>query len=202
MTVTTKGTSGEYELVILRPSHFLVDNFPVVIKHPITQNFTCFYASDSKDGYLCEGSPIGLPLPPFRSRGVREIPLNPILVNYAANVRLRRLIRGDPAWGSALDSHVIRVLKRVIALHAAVIWDPQGTRKTQLLFKAPGSPTVYDLEKWPYDHTSTAAAEPGSSSLGAAPGINAGALTLADRYMDLIEARRFPTPRSLDWTTF
>lgn len=100
MTAIVKGTKGEYELVILPPTHFLLDNSPVVIKHPITGNFTSFYASEYKDGLLSEGDSTGPPLLPFRSKSKpevdRKIPLNPILAIVAATPLLRRLIRQNP----------------------------------------------------------------------------------------------------------
>jgi hypothetical protein len=193
LTIIVKDTTGEYELIILRPSHFLIDDFPMVIKHPTTQDFTCFYASASKDGFLRERGPTGPPLSPFRSRGDREIPLNPILVNFAAVVRLRRLIFENPAWGSELDPHVILVLERVMALHAAVLWDPEESHKEHFLFKAPQES---------YHHASTTATQPSSSPFGAILGINTGTpTTILERYMDLIEAGSFPS-RLLDCTTF
>jgi len=155
LTIVAKGVKGEYELVIIYPSHFLIDNFPVVIKHPVTRRFTCFYASECKDGMLREGSPTGPPLPPFCSRGTteRSTPLNPILVNWAAIIRLRRLICQNPMWGSALASRVIQVLQRVVTLHAAVLWDPQQSSKEQFIVNVPGS-GPQTMQDWPYFHTS------------------------------------------------
>jgi hypothetical protein len=181
-----KGTKGEYELVVLRPAHFLIDGFPVVIKHPDTQRFTCFYASKNWDGHLREGSPTGLPLPPFCSRGKidRDIPLNPILVNLAAVTRLRRLIRQDPMWGSTLNPRVIEVLQRVVKLHAAVLWNPQGSREVQFMFEDPSFqlPLLRDLRGWPYHRVSGKAPQHSSSAPRPDPGI-------MERYFDLIEAR-------------
>jgi hypothetical protein len=193
LTIIVKDTTGEYELIILRPSHFLSGGVLYDHREIADQDFTCFYPSASKDGFLREGGPTGHPLSPFRSRGDREIPLNPILVNFAAVVRLRRLIFENPAWGSELDPHVILVLKRVVALHAAVLWDPEESHKEHFLFKAPQES---------YHHASTTAAQSSSSPFGAILGINTGApITILERYMDLIEAGSFP-PRLLDCTTF
>jgi len=79
-----KGIQGKYELVIIHPSHFLIYDIPMVIKDPVTEEFKLFCAHP--DGHLYEGGPPGLPLPPLHSRGTieRGIPLNPILVNFAA----------------------------------------------------------------------------------------------------------------------
>jgi hypothetical protein len=198
-----KGTSGRYQLVILHPSHFLIDNFPVVIKHPTTGDFTCFYASQYKDGLLCEGSPTGDPLPPFRPRGNRDIPLNPILVNFAAYVRMRRLIRQDPKWGSTLSNSATYVLQSVVTLHAAVLWNPKHSHEEQFLVKDPGNQPP--LHRDPRDcppRTPTAAAQPSSSSPGAIPEINTGVpTTVLDRYLELAEAGNLSS-RSLDCTAF
>ena len=160
----------------------------MVIEHPDTQKLTCFYASKNGDGHLREGSPTGLPLPPFRSRGKidRDVPLNTILVNFAATTRLRRLIRQDPMWGSMLNPRVIEVLQRVVKLHAAVIWNPQGSQEAQFIVEDSSSqpPLARDLRDWPYHRASGKAPQPSSS----APGPNPGAFDL-DRYLDLIEAR-------------
>jgi len=150
-----EGINGEYELVILRPDHFLIGmNAAMLVKHPITQDLKCFYASGSKDGHLREGSPTGPPLPPFRSRGMTdpEIPLNPILVNYAAIIRFRRLIRQDPSWGSTLSPRSINVLRNVVELHAAVIWTPSVLGDTQFEIEIAGihPPLIRNLRGWPY----------------------------------------------------
>ena len=183
-----KGTKGEYELVILHPAHFLIGGFPVVIKHPDTQKITCFYASKNGDGHLREGSPTGLPLPPFRSRGKigRDVPLNPILVNFAAHTRLRRLIRQDPMWGSTLNPRVIEVLQRVVKLHSAVLWNPQGSREAQFIIEDPSSepPLARDLRDWPYHRASSRAPRPSHS----APVQDSGKFDI-NRYFDLIAAR-------------
>jgi len=71
------------------------------------------------------------PLLLFHSRGAIEhsTPLNPILVNWATMIQLRCLIHQNPMWGSALAPHVIKILQCVVALHAAVYWDPQQSSK-------------------------------------------------------------------------
>lgn len=187
-----KSTKGEYELVVLHPAHFLIDGFPVVIKHPDTQRFTCFYASKDRDGHMREGSPIGIPLPPFHSRGKidRDVPLNPILVNFGAITRLRRLIRQDPIWGSMLNPRVIEVLRRVVKLHAAVLWNPQGSQEAQFIVEDPSSqpPSVRDLRDWPYHRASGKAPQPSSSVPRPDPGV----FDVA-RYFDLIEERELST---------
>jgi hypothetical protein len=196
LTVIVKGTQGRYEPVILRPSHFLINNFPVVIKHPYTQNFTPFYASKYQDGYLRDGSPSGPPLPPFSPRGDRDIPLNPILVNFAAILRLRRIVRRSPAWESkTLAGHLANTLQGVVALHAAVLWDHNLSHEGEFFVEVPGpqSPLSYNLRKWPYNRTPTPTAWPRLSTLEAIPETDTGAPRAAyDRYLKSAEAGSFP----------
>lgn len=198
-----KGTQGRYELVILRLSHFLIDNFPVAIKHPYTQNLTPFYASKYQDGYLREGSPSGPPLPPFSPRGDHDIPLNPILVNFAAILRLRRIVRQNPAWDSkTLAGDLANTLQGVVALHAAVPWDPNHSHEGEFFVEVPGpqSPLSYNLRKWPYSRTPTPTAWPSLSTLKAIPETDTSAPRAAyDRYLKLAEAGNFQ-PRLWDWT--
>ena len=188
-----KGTNGEYELIVLHPNHFLIDNTAVLIKHPHTQNFTRFYASRFKDGFLHEGSPTGPPLPPFHSRGKigHIVPLNPILVNYAAILRLRHLIHQNPSWGSTLSQRAIRVLRNIVSLHGAVIWTPDGSQDSQLKTTVLGSkpPLVHDLRGWPYHLVPREAPQPNSSSPGPNPEIKTGMpATALDRAFVLLEA--------------
>lgn len=121
--------------------------------HPITKKYTLFYPSKDRDGFLRKESPTGPPLPPFRSRGEidRNVPLNPILVNFAAVLRLRHLIRQDPMWGSTLDRHVIDVLQRVVMLHAAVLWDPRSSQEAYFIIEAPRPQPLLlrELPDWP-----------------------------------------------------
>ena len=151
LTIVAKDVKGEYELVIIHPSHFLIDNFPVVIKHPVTGRFTYFYASEHKDGTLHEGSPTGPPCYCFIPEAQLNIapPLNPILVNWATMIQLRCLIHQNPMWGSALAPHVIKILQCVVALHAAVYWDPQQSSKEQLTVNVLGSEPC-NTQDWPY----------------------------------------------------
>jgi hypothetical protein len=127
-TSAAKGTTGKYELIILHSPHFLVGGFPIAIKHPTTGHPALFYTSS--DGFLHEGSSTGPRLPPFSSRGDidRDIPLNPILVNFAAELRLRRLDRQSPGWRENLHSDAQKVLASVKLLRKAVTfnWDPSS----------------------------------------------------------------------------
>ena len=140
----------------------------MVIKHPTTQAFTTFYASRHKDGHLCEGSPSGSLLPPLRSRGKinRAIPLNPILVNFAAMLRFRRLIRQDYMWGSTLSIKVIDILRHVAHLHEAVKWEPNQPMAPELIVEFPDRQPL-NLCNW------HGAPQPISS----APGLNQGTET-------------------------
>jgi hypothetical protein len=118
-----KATIGKYELIILHPPHFFVGGFPIAIKHPTTGHPALFYTSS--DGFLHEGSSTGPRLPPFSSRGDidRDIPLNPILVNFAAELRVRRLDRQVPGWRDNFHSDAQKVLANVKFLHRAVIFN-------------------------------------------------------------------------------
>ena len=104
-----------------------LDGSSVEIKHPITQEFKRFFIPQKSLGFLREGSPTGPRLPPFSSRGDvdQKVPLNPILVNFAAMVRLSRLIHQSPEWESGLDAEVLSILGEAIRLHKAVIWAPR-----------------------------------------------------------------------------
>ena len=191
LTTVVKRTRGEYELVILCPSHFLIGNFPVVIKHPVTQNFTTFYASEYRDGFLREGSPTGPFLPPFKSRGEinREIPLNPILVNWAAMIRLRRFIRQKLTQESTFAQHVIDVLRDVMRLHAAVIWNPQQSHKMQFTVDVPGLGSR-SMQDWPYFRTGGREMQP----------VGAGRNTELEQALELLEEGGFLLCLS-DYTT-
>ena len=96
LTTIVKDTSGHYEVVVLSPSHFSPDRSPMLIVHPLTKQPTFVYADEG--GALRGGSTTGPIPPPFRSRGPleHEVPLNPILVNFAAILRLRRVFRQKP----------------------------------------------------------------------------------------------------------
>ena len=124
LTSVVKDTTNEYEFLILNP-HFLLDGCPLSIKHPITERFTKFCSSE--DGFLREGSRTGPLLPPLRSRAMtnRNIPLNPILVNFAARARMRRFDRQNPGWRKDLHPDAQKILTAVDKLYAAVIWRPQ-----------------------------------------------------------------------------
>jgi len=149
-----KDIDGKYELIILHPSHFLMGGAPVMIKHPVTQEFTEFFIQDNS-GFLHQGSPTGPRLPAFSSRGDidRKIPLNSILVNFAAMVRLRRLVCQNLQWGSGLDREAVHILQAAVALHKLVTWNP-GTHPASfegpIPIQVPDSDQVYDLGDWPF----------------------------------------------------
>lgn len=147
-----KGVKEQYALIILHPTHFSIDDHPVIMKHPQTDHFTNFYAS--QDGVLREGCPNGPGLYMFDIRGHRTVRLNPILVNIAAMVRLRHLIRQHLTWGSTLNSYFTLVLQGVIQLHDAVMWQPGQPHKSQVEVEVtdPRSQqvTIHDLRFWPF----------------------------------------------------
>ena len=145
LTIIVKGTKGEYELVILRPAYLS----PVDIKHPTTEEFAWFYVSEDEDGLLHEGSPTGPPLPQFHSIGEADpiIPLNPILVNFAAMDRLRRRFHEDHVWGSTLGQRATNALQEVIKLHKAVLWNPEQSHQAEFTIEVPRSqlPPFYGM---------------------------------------------------------
>ena len=116
-----------------------MNRWPLVIRHPTTERYTLFYAS--QDGFLHEGSPTGPRLPPFSSRGPveRSVPLNPILVNFSADIRLRRLDRVIPEWRNGLDPEANLILHGVSDLYNAVNWEPGRpvVRKPTLRSRSP-----------------------------------------------------------------
>jgi len=128
LTSATKDTPGKYELIILHPKRILPGGFSVVIKHPTTNHLVTFYPSS--DGFLHEGplddrgTPTGPRLPAFSSRGDRMVKLNPILVNDAAAIRLRRLDRLIPGWRENLHKEAQGILREVHRLREAVLWRP------------------------------------------------------------------------------
>jgi len=146
-----EGVKEGFSLIILHPAHFSINDHPVIIKHPQTGHFTNFYASHNA---LHEGCPNGPGLYLFDTRGQRTVRLNPILVNIAAMVRLRHFIRRHLTWGSTLDSYFIHVLKGVIQLHDAVMWQPGQPHKSQVEVEVTDSRsqqvTIHDLRFWPF----------------------------------------------------
>jgi len=120
---TAKDTDDEYELIILRHSHFLIRGCPMLVRHPTTGRVTLFCASE--DGFLHKEYPTGPRLPPFSSRGPveRSAPLNPILVNFSAHSRLGHTERQIPGWRKGLNPEADLILQWVSHLHDAVNWE-------------------------------------------------------------------------------
>ena len=145
-----------------------MDGTSVQIKHPVTQELTYFFAPLDNSGFLRQGGPTGPRLPAFSSRGDtdRGVPLNSILVNFVAMVRLRRLVRQDPQWGSELDAKAVSILKAAVQLHKAVIWDPEShpnSIRAPLPIQVPGSDKVYDLGDWPFTPIQSGTLQPGDT---------------------------------------
>lgn len=193
-----KDISGKYELIILHPSHFLMGGASVEIKHPVTQEFAKFFVSQNNSGFLHEGSPTGPRLPPFSSRGDidPEVPLNPILVNFAAMVRLRRLIRQNLQWGRGLDQVAVTILQAAVMLHKVVTWNPESHPifiEAPIPIQVPGSDQVHDLGNWPFSPTKIGPPLPTPSSSGIHPGTQSthvSAMT-PDEFLDLMEQGGF-----------
>lgn len=141
LTSAVKGTINEYELIVLIP-HFLPGGMFLTVKHPTTGRLVDFY--NSEDGFLHEGSPAGPRLPPFSSRGDvdRDIPLNPILVNFAAHIRLGRIDRLGRGWKERLHPEAQEILTAVEDLHAAVVWEPEKPDPPSFVAQRSVSPTT------------------------------------------------------------
>ena len=97
-------------------------------------------------GFCTKGSPTGPRLPPFSSRGGvgRDIPLNSILVNFAAQLRLRRLDRQSPGWRGKLHPDAQVILARVKSPHKAVTFGRDRPASPDL---RPG-PRVLPTMRW------------------------------------------------------
>lgn len=108
-----------------------------------------------------------------------------MLVNYAAILRLRPLVRQDPFWGATLSQTTTAVLRDAMKLHRAVIWTPDGSRDTQFKIKDLSSqpPVFRDLRGWPYYPRATPEPNPGIDT-----GVPATAL---DRAFALLEEGSF-----------
>ena len=148
LTSAVKDAAGKYELIVPYPSHFLTGGSSLLIKHPTTRRLTSFYTAS--DGFLHEGSPTGPRLPQFGSRGEvdRDITLNPILVNFAAAIRLSYLDRQTPGWRESLDAEAKRILDEVENLHRAVIWEPgQVLEQSSETPAQPSSPSLGAQQK-------------------------------------------------------
>jgi len=193
-----KGTSGKYELIILHPSHFLRGGTSVLIKHPITQEFTRFLVSQNNTGFLHEGSPTGPRLPALFSRGGidRRVPLNPILVNFAAMVRLRRLVHQNLQWGRGLDQAAVSALQAAVKLHKVVTWNSESdpiSIEAPIPIQVPGSDQVYDLGNWPFSPTKIGPPPPTPSPLGIHPGTQSThvPVRISDEFLDWVEQGNF-----------
>lgn len=152
LTGSVKDTVDRYELVVLSP-HFLTGGSALVVKHPSTGRFTNFYYSE--DGFLHEGSPAGPRLPPFSSRGGvdRNIPLNPILVNFAAHIRTRRLDRRSREWRKHLHPEAQEIIGAVEDLHAAVVWEPEQPKPPHFVAQKRDLPTMRQVDTEELMHT-------------------------------------------------
>ena len=104
-----------------------------------------------------------------------------LLVDWAAFIRFKRLIRQNPSWDSTFAQHVIRVLQAVVQLHAAVIWNPQQSHEAQLCGAQLPS---HDLRSGHYLGALDQAIQPNYSSGGTA--------TALDRTFALLEAGCIP----------
>ncbi|KAJ7938141.1 hypothetical protein B0H13DRAFT_1133909 [Mycena leptocephala] len=110
---------NEFQLTVLHPNHF----------HPHAQQSLLVLGTDghskhykaSPDGVLKDEN--GVPLPPFPlpSRDI-SARLNPILVNFAAALRFRRLKRMDPALMKDFSAETLAVIDASLELCAAVMW--------------------------------------------------------------------------------
>ncbi|KAJ7782383.1 hypothetical protein DFH07DRAFT_1055189 [Mycena maculata] len=111
---------NKYQLTVLHPKHF----------HPHPQQSISVLGADgcskpyraSPDGVLKDEHDV--PLPPFALSRNTSTCLNPILVNFAAALRLRRLQRMDPALLQNFSTDTLAVIGASLKLYEAVMWTP------------------------------------------------------------------------------
>ncbi|KAJ7840757.1 hypothetical protein B0H13DRAFT_2100344 [Mycena leptocephala] len=112
---------NEFQLTLLHPNHF----------HSHAQQSLLVLGTDghskqykaSPDGVLKDENDVPLPPFPLPSRNVLT-KLNPILVNFAAALRFRRLKRMDPALMQDFSTETLAVIDASLQLYAAVMWTP------------------------------------------------------------------------------
>ncbi|KAJ7512680.1 hypothetical protein B0H11DRAFT_3714 [Mycena galericulata] len=117
---------NKFQLTVLHPRHF----------HPHPEQSLNVLGTDgrskpyraSTEGVLKDKD--GVPLPPFSlpSRSA-STQLNPLLVNFAAALRFRRLKRMDPNLLSNFSTATYDVINASIKLYAAVMWTPTFPKK-------------------------------------------------------------------------
>ncbi|KAJ7481532.1 hypothetical protein FB451DRAFT_130601 [Mycena latifolia] len=119
--LNTLPLENTFQLTVLHPKHF----------HPHPEQCIHVLGSDghskpyraSPDGVLKDE--YGVPLPPFTlpSQNI-FIRLNPILINFAAALRFRRLKRMDPALMTSFSADTLAIIDASLKLYAAVMWTP------------------------------------------------------------------------------
>ncbi|KAJ7727381.1 hypothetical protein B0H16DRAFT_1697746 [Mycena metata] len=116
----SSGLDGEFELVVLHPAYFLMDQKPLSV---LLSGSRKDYYSHS-DGQLRDQ--LGNTLPPFTLRRPRDADedLNPILMNFAAAIRFRRFARIQPPLAQNLSPHVQQIMDTSLRLHSAIVWTP------------------------------------------------------------------------------
>ncbi|KAJ8518859.1 hypothetical protein ONZ45_g4099 [Pleurotus djamor] len=145
-----------YEIVILHPSHFLVNDESIGIYDGST--WVPYHPSNN---LLVDAT--GAELPPFRDTLGG---LNPILVNFAAALRYRRFLR--VAGNQLVSPRAQSLAFQSIQLHDLVMWKPSPPSRIRM--PLPTAQTVGELSQ-SGDYISTTAtshpAAPAAPTLGA-----------------------------------
>jgi hypothetical protein len=104
LTAAAKGTYGEYELIILHHSHFLIGGPPVLIRHPVTQTFTFSMLLDTRMASYTKGVPMALPFPHSvpEARSTAKFPSTLALSTgpqrFGCDVSFVKTLCRDPHW--------------------------------------------------------------------------------------------------------
>ncbi|KAJ7451589.1 hypothetical protein FB451DRAFT_1524970 [Mycena latifolia] len=111
----------QYTLTVLHPRHFQPHPHQSINILGTDGSSKLYWASP--EGVLKDKD--GVPLPPF-SPSARPLllKLNPLLVNFAAALRFRRLKRMDPALLNNFSPATHAVINASLDLYAAVMWTP------------------------------------------------------------------------------
>jgi hypothetical protein len=128
---------------VLHPNYF----------HPHAQQSLLVLGTDghskqykaSPDGVLKDENDVPLPPFPLPSRNVLT-KLNPILVNFAAALRFRRLKRMDLALMQDFSTETLAVIDASLQLYAAVMWNPVLPNKKKGSVITVGSADAADID--------------------------------------------------------
>ncbi|KAJ7132147.1 hypothetical protein C8R44DRAFT_977809 [Mycena epipterygia] len=134
---------NKYQVTILHPRRF----------HPHPEQTITILGTDghAKEYRTCTEGVLkdkdGVPLPPFSSPSrPRETQLNPILVNFAAALRFRRLKRMDRNLLDTFSSATHAVINASLELYDAVMWTPVPQKQEEGSVIHVGSTDAGDVE--------------------------------------------------------